>query len=125
MNVAEQARQTYARAAAPIQSPRQSEYAVIGKITHQLRDAARRKDTDFPAFAAALHRNRALWATLAVDIASPDNALPEDLRGRLFWLAEFTDAETGRILGGKGDVAALVEVNAAVMHGLGQRGTTP
>lgn len=125
MNVAEQARQTYARAAAPIHSPRQSEYAVIGKITHQLKDAALRKDIDFPAFASALHKNRSLWATLAVDIASPDNGLPDDLRARLFWLAEFTDAETARILRGKGDIAALIEVNAAVLHGLGQGGSKP
>ena len=77
-----------------------------------------RKTEDFPEYIAALHENRKLWSTLAIDVAHPDNGLPQDLRARLFWLAEFTESETRRLMNNEGDVAVLIEVNAAVLQGL-------
>ena len=120
MSLAEQAaQQAYARATSHIRSGRRVEYEAIGRISHRLRNAAIGKDADYPGFVAAIAQNRKLWATLAADVAQQGNELPDDLRARLFWLAEFTEAESRRILRGKGDVAILIEVNAAVMQGLG------
>lgn len=118
MNATERARDGYGRNAAPIRSPRAAEYEAIARISHRLRAAAQNRKTNYPAFVEALSDNRKLWSALAVDVAQAENALPEDLRARLFWLAEFTEAESRRILQGSGDVAILIEVNAAVLHGL-------
>lgn len=115
LSVAERA---YSSAAVPARDPRQAEYAALGRVSHQLRRAAERRDSDFAGFAAALAQNRRLWTLLAADVADPGNRLDGELRGRIFWLAEFVIAETGRALGGEGDVEALIDVNAAIMQGL-------
>ncbi len=118
MNVVERAREGYGRNAVPIKSHRAAEYETIARISHRLRSAAQRRNANFPEFVAALHENSKLWTTLAVDVANPDNGLPQDLRARLMWLAEFTGVETRRILQGQGNVAVLIEVNAAILQGL-------
>ncbi len=51
-------------------------------------------------------------------MAHPDNGLPQDLRARLFFLAEFTESETRRLMNNEGDVGVLIEINAAVLQGL-------
>jgi flagellar protein FlaF len=101
-----------------MKSPRAAEYEAIARISHRLRSAAQHRDQDFPGYVAALNDNLRLWTTFAVDIAQADNALPKDLRARLFWLAEFTIAETRKLLRGDGDIAILIEVNAAILQGL-------
>jgi len=118
VNVTERAQEAYGRSAAPIKSHRAAEFDAFARITRRLRNAAKARKQDYSGFVAALHDNRRLWTTLAVDVAQPENLLPRDLRARIFWLAEFTDAESRRILEGKGDLAALIEINAAVMQGL-------
>ena len=120
MNVVERAKEGYGRNAAPIKSFRAAEYEVIAKISHRLRATALKQATEFPKFVEALYDNARLWTTLAVNVAHPENELPKDLRARLFWLAEFTELETRRILNGEGDVGILIEVNAAVLQGLRQ-----
>ena len=118
MSTAQRAHQAYARAGTEVRSPRATEYQAFSRISHALRNAALNRKTDYPGFVAALADNRRLWSTLAVDVADANNALPQDLRARLFYLAEFTDEETRKILRGTGDVAILIEINAAVMQGL-------
>lgn len=121
MNVVERAQDGYGRNAIHMKSPRAAEYEAIAKISHRLRTAALNKGQDFPGYVAALNDNLRLWTTLAVDIAQSENALPKDLRARLFWLAEFTIAETRKLLRNEGDIAILIEINAAILQGL--RGT--
>ena len=122
MSVVERAREGYGRNAAPIKSDRAAEYEAIARISHRLRSAATTRKTKFPEFVAALHENSKLWTTLASDVAHPDNGLPQDLRARLFWLAEFTGQETRRILNGEGDISVLIEINAAILQGLNGQG---
>lgn len=118
MNVVELAIEGYGRNSVPIKSHRSAEYEAIAKISHRLRAAALQRQAHYPEFVEALSDNSRLWTTLAVDLAQPENALPKDLRARLFWLAEFTTHETNRILRNKGDVGVLIEINAAVLQGL-------
>ena len=118
MKVAERAREGYGRNAVPIKSPRAAEFETIARISHRLRNAARDRTKNFPEFVSALNENSRLWTTLAVDVAQAENELPQELRARLFWLAEFTTHETRRILKNEGDVGILVEVNAAILQGL-------
>jgi flagellar protein FlaF len=44
--------------------------------------------------------------------------LPSQLRAQLFWLAEFTETHSRKVLAGQATVAPLLEVNTAVLRGL-------
>ena len=125
MSVVERAREGYGCNAVPIKSHRAAEYEAIARISHRLRATAMNRKQKYAEFIEALHENSKLWSTLAMDVAHPDNGLPQDLRARLFWLAEFTEQETRRILKNEGDIGILIEVNAAVLHGLRGQEATP
>lgn len=111
------AQSAYAAAAAPLRTPRASEYAAFQTITARLARAAER-GAPMALRAAALHDNRRLWTTLATDLATPGNALPEALRAQLFYLAEFSLTQSRSALHDPTALAALIEVNRAVMRGL-------
>ncbi len=118
MNIATHAQDLYCQARS-LKSPRDLEYEVFARITGRLKtamaDACGRLT---PELATALHDNRRLWTTLAMDLAHPDNAFPSELRARLFYLAEFTMGATASLMAGKGEAAILVEINTSVMRGL-------
>ncbi|EEX09375.1 flagellar biosynthesis regulatory protein FlaF [Ruegeria lacuscaerulensis ITI-1157] len=116
------AQRAYAQSAAPTRTPRDTEYEAISKITHRLKAAAARKASDYSGFVQALHDNRRLWSVLANGVADSDNALPNDLRARIFYLSEFTEQHTGQVLAKKADVEPLLEINLAVLRGLRQSG---
>ncbi len=118
MNVVERAREGYGRNAVPIKSHRAAEYEAIARISHRLRSAAINRKQNYAEYVSALSENSKLWTTLAVDVAQAENNLPQELRARLFWLAEFTTHETRRLLKNDGDVGILIEINAAVLQGL-------
>ncbi|SDX46646.1 flagellar protein FlaF [Ruegeria halocynthiae] len=114
------AQRAYAQPAAPTRTPRDTEYEAISRITHRLKAAAARKATDFGEFVQALHENRRLWSVLATDVADADNALPNNLRARIFYLAEFTEQHSSQVLGNKATIEPLLEINMAVLRGLRQ-----
>ncbi|OUS19593.1 flagellar biosynthesis regulatory protein FlaF [Litorivita pollutaquae] len=118
MNAQNLARQAYTNQAAPIRTTRGTEYEVFAKITHRLNAAARKGKMGFPALASAIHDNRKLWTMLAADVADDDNGLPNDLRARIFYLAEFTQVHSRKVLKSEASAAALIEINAAMMRGL-------
>ncbi|MEM9010070.1 MAG: flagellar biosynthesis regulator FlaF [Pseudomonadota bacterium] len=118
MSIVARAQSAYNSSDAPARSARQSEYRAFARITHQLHKAEENRDGDFPALAAAVHENRRLWTIIAADVATEGNGLPSELRARLFYLSEFTRAESARVLSGDASAAALVEINTAVMRGL-------
>lgn len=118
------AQRAYAQSAAPTRTPRDTEYEAISRITHRLKAAAARKAADYGGFVQALHENRRLWSVLATGVADTDNALPNDLRARIFYLAEFTEQHSSQVLGNKAAIEPLLEINMAVLRGLRQmRGT--
>ncbi len=114
------AQRAYAQSSAPTRTPRDTEYEAISKITHRLKTAAAKKASDFGGFVQALHENRRLWSVLATDVADADNALPNNLRARIFYLAEFTEQHSSQVLGNKATVEPLLEINMAVLRGLRQ-----
>lgn len=117
MNALAQAHSAYARPDAPQKSPRATEYDLFARVTRQLSAAAAQRQ-DFAALTRALHDNLRLWRTLAVDVADPGNALPPALRARLFYLFQFTDQHSRKVLDGTAEPGVLVEINTAVMRGL-------
>lgn len=120
MNAQNLARRAYTNRSAPIRTPRGTEYEIFANITHRLKAAAMKGKLGFPALATAIHDNRKLWTLLAVDVADKENGLPKDLRARIFYLAEFTQSHSRKVLRNNASVAPLLEVNAAVMRGLRQ-----
>ena len=116
------AKAAYAKArSGAVRTPRNTEYELFSRITAQLRQASANA-ADFPALAAALHANRRMWSTLAADVAEPGNQLPQQLRAQLFYLAQFTREHTSHVLAGRDTAEPLIEVNTAIMRGLGHQG---
>jgi flagellar protein FlaF len=110
------ARTAYATAA-PVRPPRSVEYDAFARVTERLKQEAG-DHASFPGLVSALAENQRLWTILATDVADADNALPESLRARIFYLAEFTRTHTRRVLRRMATPDALVEINLAVMRGL-------
>ncbi|MFV2036775.1 MAG: flagellar biosynthesis regulator FlaF [Paracoccaceae bacterium] len=119
MTALEMAQTAYSSPSAPIRTDRGTEYDVFARITHRLKSLDAKSNA--PAFFKALHENRQLWTLLAVDVADADNALPQQLRAQIFYLAEFTLAHTSKVLSGEEDVEALIDINTAIMAGLRQK----
>lgn len=123
MNAFDMARTAYTTSNIPVSTPQRTEYEAIARITRKLQSATA-ADADFRETVQALYENRRLWRVLAVSVAEDGNALPTELRARLFYLAEFTFQATRKILRNQMSVSALVDINTAVMRGLrGQENT--
>ena len=115
----------YSRPDASLRPLRSIEYEALARATQRLAGTWQSRRTDFPALAQALADNLSLWSTLAADVASPGNALPSPLRAQLFYLYEFSEVHTRRVLDGAASVEVLIDVNTAIMRGLrGQGGAT-
>ncbi len=116
MNAFNMAKTAYSNSSAPTRTPRSTEYDAFARITHRLKSAS--KSDSFTALAAALHENNKLWTLLAADVSGKDNALPESLRGRIFYLYEFTTQHSRKVLRKEVSVDVLVDINTAIMRGL-------
>ncbi len=122
MTLSNLAQNAYGRPDAPARSPRTVEYDLFARVTRALAAAQSAKGpagrADHAALARALHDNGRMWRVLATDVAEPGNALPAALRERLFYLYQFTEAHSRKVLHGAAEVGVLVEINTAVMRGL-------
>lgn len=97
---------------------RKIEYDTLARVSRRLTSAWANRKMDFPALATALNENLILWRVFAVDVAEESNPLPASLRAQLFYLYEFVDQHTSRVLANEGAVEVLVDINMAVMKGL-------
>ncbi|WP_281981059.1 flagellar biosynthesis regulator FlaF [Thalassorhabdomicrobium marinisediminis] len=122
MNVIEQAQNAYAPKTSALRTDRATEHQLFSEVTIRLRRAADRLPAQFADFAAAVQANRAVWTHLATQVADDDNALSDDLRARIFYLAEFTTFHSRKVLRGEASIDPLIEINTAMMRGLSPRG---
>lgn len=122
MNAILKAQHAYGSVGATLRSAGNLEYEAVARITRQLIESDRTRDSDFPGFVAALHRNRRLWSVFATEVADPRNPLPADLKARIFALADFSRRYTSKVLAGSDEIAPLVEVNMAILRGLQAQG---
>lgn len=125
MNIAALARSAYSDASAPIKTERSTEYQIFARITHRLTKASSDDIEGFIDLAEAIHENRRLWTILASDVVDKENGLPAQLRAQIFYLAEFTESHSRKVLAKEATADALVEINTAVMRGLRTMGVTP
>jgi len=118
VNATEQARAAYASAYAPIRSNRSAEYQAFSEITGRLQTAAAAGPRGFSLLAAAIHENRMMWTILASDVADGSNGLPQPLRAQIFYLSEFTNAHSRKVMRGQASISVLIEINTSMMRGL-------
>lgn len=97
---------------------REIEYALFSQITDALKEVSEVDDVQPTAWAETIHRNQQLWTTIAIDLLNPGNALPEETKRSLLYLAEFVRQSSLKILAGEGDIADLIEINQTIMNGL-------
>lgn len=99
------------------ENPRDIELRVFEKVTAAL-EAAGAPDAHFSRRIQAAHDNRTLWQTLACDLASDDNALPDDLRARLLSLAIWVTGEADRVMHHGASMQDMIDINHSIMQGL-------
>ncbi len=117
MNALNMAKTAYTNTASPTRTPRGIEYDAFARITHRMKASAS-DASKFSVLAAALYENKKLWSILVADISDQANTLPKELRGRIFYLYEFTSQHTSKVLRKEASVDVLVDINTAVMRGL-------
>ena len=113
MNALKKARTAYAPSQSAVRTPRSIEAQLLGRANAQLRNA-----NSFPATAEAVHQNRRIWTSLAASVADEANKLPQQIRAQIFYLAEFTEHHSKRVLNGEADVSPLMAINSAILNGL-------
>ena len=104
--------------ASAIRTERGTEYALFAQVTARLKAIDESDLASFPALAGAVADNQRLWATLAEDLMGEANRLPVSLRAQLISLAEFVRRHSLAVLGGRAKLAALIDINTAIMKGL-------
>lgn len=119
MSALAQKQNGYMEATRSVGMPREVEYHLFSQITGRL-NRANKEGADFALLAEALHENVALWRTIGLSVAEPENELPPQLRAQLFYLFEFTREHTPKVLRGEADAAALIDINTNIMRGLRQ-----
>lgn len=122
MNALIHSKRGYLHPDASLRPMRSIEYDAFSRVTQKLAAAWGMRRNDFPALVKALNDNLGLWSTLAADVASPGNTLPPALRAQLFYLYEFSEVHTRRVLDGSAGVDVLIDVNSAIMRGLRGQG---
>ena len=114
------AQRAYKNTFQSVATPKSIEFQVMARITHRIKKAMQTRDRQ--ALIEAMHDNRVLWNTFAADVASPGNALPDQLRAEILYLAEFTTHQTRKVLKKEDTAVPLLEVNAAILGGLQNEG---
>jgi flagellar protein FlaF len=101
------------------------ELALFQQITNELRNVSDANTVQPTDWAEAIHRNQQLWTTIAIDLLNPGNALPEEMKRSLLYLAEFVRQNSLKILSGEGNIADLIEINQSIMMGLSGTSAAP
>lgn len=122
MNAILRAQNAYGLSNRSIRTARDTEYEAVARATQNLKSAADTNPLDMAKLARAVSDNRELWTLFAVQVADQDNSLPAQLRASIFYLAEFTNARSSKVLTREASVDALIEINTAVMRGLRDAG---
>lgn len=99
-------------------SGRDNEYAALSHATYMMQKSKSTKDVNIQDFLLSINNNLKLWTIFATDVAKKENPLPNDVKSALFYLFEFTQLETHRLIRGEGDIDTLIDINKSIMKGL-------
>jgi len=125
----------YKRTIRETESPRQIERRILTEVTNRLerhvaafdatRDPGERLALLSDGLRQAVWENEGVWITLKADLAVPENRLPPALKAQLISLALWVERHSQAVLGGKGQLAPLVEINRAIIAGLAGQAPAP
>jgi flagellar biosynthesis activator protein FlaF len=73
----------------------------------------------------ACYLNQQLWTALMLDLALPQNGLPDDLKARLISIAIWVQRYTPTVLSGGASVDPLISVNRNILEGLSMQSPAP
>lgn len=99
------------------EDPRDIEYRVLARATALLEEAMQ-PGAGPAALPGAIHENRMVWTTFAVDLADQSNGWDDVMKARLISLARWVLAESDRVMREHRSTQALCDVNRAIMAGL-------
>ncbi|MDE0591363.1 flagellar biosynthesis regulator FlaF [Halocynthiibacter sp. C4] len=118
MNAIQRAKSAYGTTRETIRTPKSIEFEAFARISHSLKSAEEKGKKGFNSLVQALDTNRKLWTILAADVAEEKNPLPQELKARIFYLAEFTNLHTRKVLKREASAQVLIEINMSIMRGL-------
>ena len=121
MTVSALARNAYHQSTRTTASPRAVERQLLSKLTTAIVVAQKNRKDDPAAFVRALGKNLEFWTVIATDVASENKQLPVELRSQLFYLFEFTQHYTRKLMSEDGkalDAEPLIEINQNIIRGL-------
>ncbi len=105
----------YTRASQNSENTKQTEYRAFAIFTRALEEA----EAEGPvAVVKAVADNRQLWLTLQIDLASPDNQLPKELRAQLLSIAIWVNKYSTAAMKSEASLEPLITVNKQIMEGL-------
>ena len=110
--------QTYQRAVAQAESPRELEYRAFANATGALQRIQEVGRGDLAALAEALDANRRLWTLLSADCAAEGNQLPATLRAQIISLALWVSRHSSEVMRNGADIGPLIDINRTIMDGL-------
>jgi flagellar biosynthesis activator protein FlaF len=116
--------EAYRRVQRVAESPRAAEYRLFGQVTAAL-IRARDEQLSGAALVDALDWNRRLWSTLSSDCSTPGNGMPESLRAQIISLSIWVSRYSSDVAVRSASIDALIDVNRAIMEGLGNRPDSP
>lgn len=118
----------YKRTIAETENPRDIERRVLSRVTADLAAIQAEYDGEESKLSRIailteklrepLTQNLKIWTTLKQDLVGPGNQLSERVRADLISLAGFVEKQTVEILGGRGSVQSLLDVNRPIINGL-------
>jgi flagellar biosynthesis activator protein FlaF len=111
----------YQQAAQRSETPRDAEYRLFAQVTRALMDVKAKPREDVAAWIDVLHWNRRVWAALADDCSSVDNALSDTTRAQIISLSLFVHRHTSHVMRREGDIDTLIDINRMMMQGLSGR----
>ena len=110
--------QAYQKVQRRVETPRETEYRLFTEVTRALNNAKSLPATDIAGRMKALDWNRRIWNFFALDCASENNALPQDLRASIVSLSMFVNRYTSQVIRENADIDPLIDINVTMMQGL-------
>lgn len=66
--------------------------------------------------------NRKLWTLLVSDIADPNNKLSNEIKANIFYLGEFVEYHSRKVISENSTLTPLIDINLALLRGLNDQG---
>ena len=105
---------------ASIKSQKQIESEAFLNVTRRLRASQHTKSCDYSSFVEAISKNRKLWTLLCTDILHPQNELSTQIKASIFYLNDFVQSYSGRILSEDITAEPLIDINLSIIRGLNE-----